>query len=79
MANTPSTRCFVFLICLIAIKVITKKKLSDYNYTPFDYITAHTNIEFHEEKEEKEEDDDQGDDKNKNERNIKEVSTNVKR
>ncbi|AJS58809.1 DUF3951 domain-containing protein [Paenibacillus sp. IHBB 10380] len=47
-------------------KIITKKELPSSNYTPFDYITSQTNIEFHEEKEETEEENDKGDDKDKN-------------
>lgn len=57
--------CIILLIGIVAIKVITKKKLPDSNYTPFDYITAQSNNEFHEEKEEKEEEADKGDDKDK--------------
>jgi hypothetical protein len=40
-------------------------KLPSNNYTPFDYITAHSQVEFHNEKQEKEDNDDQGDDKTK--------------
>lgn len=56
--------CIILLIGIVVIKVMTKKKLPDSSYTPFDYITAQSNIEFHEEKEEKEEAD-KGDDKDK--------------
>lgn len=60
----------ILLIAFIAIKVLTNKKLPDNNYTPFDYITAQTNIEFHEEKEEREESSDKGNDKDKNQKKI---------
>lgn len=61
----------IILIALIVVKMITKNELPSSNYTPFDYITGQTNIEFHEEKEEKVEEDDQGDDKDKNNTNKK--------
>jgi hypothetical protein len=59
----------IILIALIAVKIMTKKELPSSNYTPFDYITGQTNIEFHEEKEETEEENDKGDDKDKNNTN----------
>lgn len=43
----------LLLIGVIAWNVLIKKKLPDSTYTPFDYITAQTSAEFHEEKEEK--------------------------
>ncbi|WP_284645307.1 DUF3951 domain-containing protein [Paenibacillus silviterrae] len=66
--------CIILLVSIIAIKVITKKKLPDNNYTPFDYITAQTNIEFHQEKEGKEEETDKGDDKYKNRKKTKRLN-----
>lgn len=56
----------MLLIGIIGFKIVKKKQLPDSYYTPFDYITAQTNVEFHEEKEEREEEDGQGDDENKN-------------
>ncbi|WP_442603822.1 DUF3951 domain-containing protein [Paenibacillus sp. KN14-4R] len=53
------------LLLIISVKIIKGKKLPDSNYTPFDYITGQTTVEFHEEKEAKEENDDQGDDKDR--------------
>jgi len=41
------------------------KTLPTSHYTPFDNITGHTTVEFHEEKEEQEDEDDKGDDKDK--------------
>ncbi|AQR76986.1 hypothetical protein BXP28_06030 [Paenibacillus larvae subsp. larvae] len=54
--------CFLFafalivLIAVITFKIIKNKELPSNSYTPFDYITGQSNVEFHEEKEEKEED-----------------------
>lgn len=59
------------LLGIISSKIIAGKGLPDNNYTPFDYITSQSSVEFHEEKQEKEEDDDQGDDKEKNRRRPK--------
>jgi len=56
----------VCIIGIIAYKIIKNRTLPDNNYTPFDYITAQTTVEFHEEKDEKEEESKQGDDKEKN-------------
>lgn len=56
------------LLGIISFKIIAGKGLPYNNYTPFDYITGQSSVEFHEEKQEKEEDDDQGDDKEKNRR-----------
>ncbi|ERI06717.1 hypothetical protein HMPREF0083_05203 [Aneurinibacillus aneurinilyticus ATCC 12856] len=61
------TGLLITLIGIIIYKITTKKELPDSHYTPFDYITAQTAVEFHEEKEEKEQEDEQGDDKDKNE------------
>ncbi|REK76459.1 DUF3951 domain-containing protein [Paenibacillus paeoniae] len=60
--------CGIFFLSLaiIMIKILLKRGLPSNNYTPFDYITAHSNVEFHDEKQEKEENVDHGDDKNKN-------------
>ncbi|GIN86230.1 hypothetical protein J6TS2_26160 [Heyndrickxia sporothermodurans] len=55
----------VSLIGIIVFKMIKKKSMPESNYTPFDYITAQTVVEFHEEKDEKEQEDGQGDDKDK--------------
>lgn len=60
------------LLGIISGKIIAGKGIPNSDYTPFDQITGHTPIEFHEEKQEKEEDDEQGDDKDKNsKRNIR--------
>ncbi|MEH7356790.1 DUF3951 domain-containing protein [Neobacillus drentensis] len=56
----------VYIIGIITYKIIKSRTLPNNNYTPFDYITAQTTVEFHEEKEEKEEESKQGDDKEKN-------------
>ncbi|MCR8641876.1 DUF3951 domain-containing protein [Paenibacillus sp. N1-5-1-14] len=53
------------LLLIISIKIVKGKKLPESNYTPFDYITGQTTVEFHEQKEAKEENDDQGDDKDR--------------
>jgi len=55
---------FVFL-GMIAVKIVRTKQLPTSHYTPFDNITGHTTVEFHEEKEEQEDEDDKGDDKDK--------------
>lgn len=54
------------LIGIIVFKIIKKKNLPNSYYTPFDYITGQTNVEFHEEKEEEEQENGLGDDKDKN-------------
>jgi hypothetical protein len=59
-----SVLVFVWL-GIVTFKILRKRELPIYHYTPFDYITAHTTVEFHEEKEEHEDEDDQGDDKEK--------------
>ncbi|WP_314591352.1 DUF3951 domain-containing protein [Paenibacillus terrigena] len=56
------------LLGMITVKMIRRKELPSSNYTPFDYITGQSTVEFHIEKEEHEEQDDQGDDKDKNTR-----------
>jgi hypothetical protein len=53
------------LLLIITFKMIAGKKIPNSDYTPFDYITGQTPVEFHEEKKEKEQKDDQGDDKDK--------------
>ncbi|MFF2888018.1 DUF3951 domain-containing protein [Paenibacillus sp. NPDC057967] len=60
--------CGIFFLSLAFVigKMLIKKGLPSNNYTPFDYISAHSHVEFHDEKQEKEENEDQGDDKNKN-------------
>ncbi|MCJ8012423.1 DUF3951 domain-containing protein [Paenibacillus sp. KQZ6P-2] len=60
------TVILIALIGIIAFKIVKKKQLPDCYYTPFDYITGQTTVEFHEEKEEEEEENGQGDDKDKN-------------
>jgi len=59
----------IFLPMYILVKAFVKRELPSNNYTPFDYITAQSPVEFHDEKLEKEENEEHGDDKNKN--NIK--------
>ncbi|MFE5319974.1 DUF3951 domain-containing protein [Paenibacillus sp. NPDC056579] len=53
------------LLGIISAKIISGKGIPNSDYTPFDQITGHATVAFHEEKQEKEEDDDQGDDKDK--------------
>lgn len=53
----------VTLLAIIIVKMIRGREIPNSNYTPFDYITGHTPVEFHEEKEAKEERNGQGDDK----------------
>lgn len=55
----------------VFIRALRNKRWPANNYTPFDYITAQSKVEFHEMKQEKEEDDSHGDDKNKNARKRK--------
>ncbi|WP_337104202.1 DUF3951 domain-containing protein [Paenibacillus sp. YIM B09110] len=57
---------FFLSLGIVIVKMLLKRGLPSNNYTPFDYITAHSLVEFHDEKQEKEEDEDHGDDKNKN-------------
>lgn len=64
--TTAFTGLLIILIAIVSSKMIAKKAIPDSYYTPFDYITAQTSVEFHEEKEDKEEEDEQGDDKDKN-------------
>ncbi len=54
----------VLLLGIIIVKLIKNKQLPDSRYTPFDFITGQTNVEFHEEKEAVQEEDDQGEGKN---------------
>lgn len=54
------------LLVIIIIKVLLTRKLPSNNYTPFDYVTAQSLVEFHDEKKEIEENADHGDDKDKN-------------
>ncbi|ETT49307.1 MULTISPECIES: DUF3951 domain-containing protein [Paenibacillus] len=57
---------FYLSLGIIIVKVILTRKLPNNNYTPFDYITAQSPVEFHDEKKEIEENADHGDDKDKN-------------
>ncbi|ASA26191.1 hypothetical protein B9T62_05185 [Paenibacillus donghaensis] len=54
------------LLGIIIVKILLTRKLPSNNYTPFDYITAHSLVEFHDEKKEIEDNADHGDDKDKN-------------
>jgi len=56
---------FVVWLGIVFFKILRKRKLPNHYYTPFDNISGHTTVEFHEEKEEHEDEDDQGDDKDK--------------
>ena len=58
----------IVLLVIIGLKIIRGNPLPSSDYTPFDYITGHTSIEFQDQKQDQEEDDDQGDDKHKNKR-----------
>ncbi|MEC1375808.1 DUF3951 domain-containing protein [Heyndrickxia oleronia] len=46
------TVMIVFLIGFIIFKIVKNRMLPNHSYTPFDYITAQSTVEFHEEKEE---------------------------
>lgn len=54
----------ILLVVIIAIKIVRQKQLPNSYYTPFDYITGNSPVEFHEQKIEKEEE--PGDDKDMN-------------
>jgi len=56
---------FLSLIAIVIIKMVYTRKLPSLYYTPFDNVTGHTRVEFHEQKEEREDEDGQGDDKEK--------------
>lgn len=56
----------IILLGIIMVKIFIKKQVPENNYTPFDYIMAQGQMEFHEEKEEREDENKQGDDKEKN-------------
>ena len=56
---------------IASVKMLLKRGLPNSHYTPFDNITGHTSVEFHEEREEHEDEDDQGDDKEKNKYRLK--------
>ncbi|MCG7407304.1 DUF3951 domain-containing protein [Paenibacillus sp. ACRRX] len=56
----------IAILVIISLKIIRGRALPSNDYTPFDYITGQSSVEFHEEKQEKEEEDDEGDDKDKN-------------
>lgn len=56
----------ISLLGIIMVKIFIKKQVPENNYTPFDYIMAQGQMEFHEEKEEREDENKQGDDKEKN-------------
>ncbi|TYR80337.1 DUF3951 domain-containing protein [Priestia megaterium] len=51
-------------IMIVIIKTVFRRKLPSNYYTPFDYISAQTTEEFHEEKEEIKREDENGDSKN---------------
>jgi len=51
-------------IMIVIIKTVFRRKLPSNYYTPFDYISAQTTEEFHEEKEEIKKEDENGDSKN---------------
>lgn len=46
------TVMIVFVLGLIILKIVKNRMLPNNSYTPFDYITAQSTVEFHEEKEE---------------------------
>jgi len=52
-------------IMIVIIKTVFRRKLPSNYYTPFDYISAQTTEEFHEEKEEIKKEDENGDSKNR--------------
>ncbi|MBU5210867.1 DUF3951 domain-containing protein [Heyndrickxia oleronia] len=45
------TVMIVFVLGLIIFKIVKNRMLPNNSYTPFDYITAQSTVEFHEEKE----------------------------
>ncbi|MFK7693967.1 DUF3951 domain-containing protein [Paenibacillus sp. HJGM_3] len=49
------------LLGIIVVKMIRNRTIPDSRYTPFDYVTGQTPVEFHEEKETQQEEDDSGD------------------
>jgi len=51
-------------IMIVIIKTVFRRKLPSNYYTPFDYISAQTTEEFHEEKEEIKKENENGDSKN---------------
>ncbi|MGC4378893.1 DUF3951 domain-containing protein [Fictibacillus sp. Mic-4] len=55
------------IVLILYNRVIKKKNISNV-YTPFDYITGQSKVEFHEEKDERGAYNDAGDDKDKNKR-----------
>ncbi|MEK4348990.1 DUF3951 domain-containing protein [Paenibacillus sp. FSL P4-0184] len=57
---------FYLSLGIIIVKILLTRKLPSNNYTPFDYITAYSHVEFHDEKKAIEENADHGDDKDKN-------------
>ncbi|MFS1512738.1 DUF3951 domain-containing protein [Chengkuizengella sp. SCS-71B] len=52
------------LIGYIVVRTFLKKEIPDNPYTPFDYITGQSDVEFRDEKEEIEQDNDEDGDKN---------------
>ncbi|WP_195576766.1 DUF3951 domain-containing protein [Paenibacillus sp. 1001270B_150601_E10] len=58
------------LLSIIAVKIIRGRALPDVYYTPLDYITGQSEVEFHEEKEDHEEDDDQGEGKRRSKQKV---------
>jgi Protein of unknown function (DUF3951) len=65
-ATTIFAVSIVILIILVVYKMAATRIIPSNYYTPFDYISSQTTVEFHEEKEEEEQVDGQGDDKEKN-------------
>jgi hypothetical protein len=59
-------KAFPVVIMILTLSI----KGANSDYTPLDYITGQTPIEFHEEKKEKEHKDDQGDDKDKHKKKL---------
>lgn len=58
--------CLLVAFGMALYKYVTKKKIVEHYYTPFDHIFGQTQVEFHEQKvEKKEEEEDQGDDQDK--------------
>ena len=53
----------MMIVGWVGYKKFVKREHVEVHYTPFDYITAQSSVEFHDEKEDHEEQDGHGDDK----------------
>ncbi|MFB9326227.1 DUF3951 domain-containing protein [Paenibacillus aurantiacus] len=62
-----ATGSIMLLLGAVLIQALRNRRWPSNDYTPFDYITAQSKIEFHDVEQDNDDDDDHGDDKNKNE------------